>query len=156
MTEFYGDDDHFDSPIPEEILKIQKENDLLRRLNDIVLNAEELGIDAGTVRTVRDAVSEINNLRLRIFEIKLGFEGCCHACEPVAIQNDKLRSLLSHIPEDVMMRNVQLAMTNEQLLRERDQARITICEIKSLNYGGKISPIDYAELNKWDCYKEIE
>jgi hypothetical protein len=151
MTEFYGDDDHFDIPVPE-----YAKNDILARLNDLSVNAEQRGIDAGTLRTVHDAIKEITNLRLRIFEIKLGFEGCCHACEPVAEQNDKLRSMLNHLPEDVMMRNVQLAMTNEQLRRERDQARIMLCELKSLNYNGEISPIGYAELNKWDCYKEIQ
>jgi hypothetical protein len=46
-------------------------------------------------------------------------------------------------------------MTNEQLRKERDEARRMICEIKSLNYNGEISPIGYAQLNKWDCYGDI-
>jgi hypothetical protein len=39
MTQFYDDNHHFDSSIPEEILKIKKENYLLGKLNHIVLNA---------------------------------------------------------------------------------------------------------------------
>ena len=39
-----------------------------------------------------EAYAEIERLEARIKEIKNGFEGCCTACEPVAEQNNVLRS----------------------------------------------------------------
>ena len=42
----------------------------------------------------------------------------------------------------------------EQLRKERDEARREVCELKSHNFEEKISPKAYAELRKWDCYKE--
>lgn len=39
-------------------------------------------------------------------------------------------------------------------LRERDEARREVCELKSHNFEGKISPKAYAEMRKWDCFKE--
>jgi hypothetical protein len=39
-------------------------------------------------------------------------------------------------------------------LRERDEARKEVCELKSYNFEGKISPKAYAEMRKWDCFKE--
>jgi chorismate mutase len=39
-------------------------------------------------------------------------------------------------------------------LRERDEARREVCELKSLNFEGKITPKGYAEMRKWDCFKE--
>ena len=42
----------------------------------------------------------------------------------------------------------------ERLRKERDEARKEVCELKSYNFEGKISPKAYAEMRKWDCYKE--
>lgn len=37
---------------------------------------------------------------------------------------------------------------------ERDEARREVCELKSYNFESKITPKAYAELRKWDCFKE--
>lgn len=37
---------------------------------------------------------------------------------------------------------------------ERDEARREVCELKSYNFESKIAPKAYAELRKWDCFKE--
>ena len=42
----------------------------------------------------------------------------------------------------------------DELRAERDEARREVCELKSLNFEGKITPKGYAELRKWDCFKE--
>jgi hypothetical protein len=42
----------------------------------------------------------------------------------------------------------------DELRAERDEARREVCELKSLNFEGKITPKAYAELRKWDCFKE--
>jgi hypothetical protein len=42
----------------------------------------------------------------------------------------------------------------DTLRRERDEARRDVCELKSHNFAHKITPKGYAELRKWDCYKE--
>ena len=42
----------------------------------------------------------------------------------------------------------------ERLLYERDEARREVCELKSYNFKSKITPKAYAELRKWDCFKE--
>ena len=43
------------------------------------------------IRTMAEAYAEIVGLERRIEDIKNGFEGCCNACEPVGVMNEKLR-----------------------------------------------------------------
>lgn len=42
----------------------------------------------------------------------------------------------------------------DKLRAERDEARREVCELKSYNFESKITPKAYAELRKWDCFKE--
>jgi hypothetical protein len=42
----------------------------------------------------------------------------------------------------------------DELRAERDEARREVCELKSLNFEGKITPKAYAEMRKWDCFNE--
>jgi len=42
----------------------------------------------------------------------------------------------------------------DELRAERDEARREVCELKSYNFEDKITPKAYAELRKWDCFKE--
>ncbi len=56
--------------------------------------------------------------------------------------------------EDVLMRNQELMIIINRLTAERDEARREVCELKSHNFAHKITPKGYAELRKWDCYKE--
>jgi predicted nuclease with TOPRIM domain len=86
----YGDNDHGDMPVPQYALE----------------------------RELKDARREIKDLRTRLNEIKMGYEGCCHACEPVGAENCRLRELLNHTPEDILMRNQQLAIENEKMKRQ--------------------------------------
>jgi regulator of replication initiation timing len=83
----YGDNDHGDMPVPQYALE----------------------------RELKEARCVIMDLRRRLNEIKKGYEGCCHACEPVGAENCRLRELLNHTPEDILMRNQQLAIENERL-----------------------------------------
>jgi hypothetical protein len=43
---------------------------------------------------------ENKNLKQRLNDIKEGFEGCCYACEPVGMLNQKLEAQLKEIEED--------------------------------------------------------
>jgi hypothetical protein len=40
------------------------------------------------------------------------------------------------------------------LIKERDESRREVCELKSYNFEDKITPKAYSELRKWDCFKE--
>ena len=54
--------------------------------------------------------------------------------------------------------NEMIRSLNNQLvdaLRERDEARRDVCELKSHNFAHKITPKGYAELRKWDCFNEF-
>ena len=42
----------------------------------------------------------------------------------------------------------------DELRAECDEARREVCELKSLNFEGKITPKAYAEMRKWDCFEE--
>ena len=42
----------------------------------------------------------------------------------------------------------------DELRAERDEARREVCELKSLNFEGKITPKAYAEMRKWDCFNK--
>ena len=46
-----------------------------------------------------------------------------------------------------------LAQTIE-LRSERDEARREVCDLKTFNYDNTITSYRYADLRKWDCYKE--
>jgi len=64
---------------------------------------------------------------------KNGYEGGCHACEIVAVRN-------------------------QELLAERDEARREVCQIKGTvrwnHYFPHFGPKGYAENRGWDCYKK--
>ena len=60
---------------------------------------------------------------------------------------DMIRTLLV---EQKMIYDERIA----RLINERDEARRQVCDLKSFNYEQRISPEQYAELNKWDCYKD--
>jgi hypothetical protein len=42
----------------------------------------------------------------------------------------------------------------DELRAERNEARREVCQLKSINFEDKITPKAYAELRKWDCFKE--
>lgn len=46
------------------------------------------------------AEKEVDGLKQRLKDIKEGFEGCCYACEPVGMLNQKLEADLKAIYED--------------------------------------------------------
>jgi hypothetical protein len=41
-----------------------------------------------------------------------------------------------------------------QLRSERDEARREVCDLKTFNFDNTISAYRYADLRKWDCYKD--
>jgi hypothetical protein len=41
-----------------------------------------------------------------------------------------------------------------ELRAERDEARREVCDLKTFNFDNTISAYRYADLRKWDCYKE--
>jgi hypothetical protein len=99
-------------------------------------HSKRTDLPADVLRDIGEAYAEINRLtrdyhalKLRLEHIKEGFEGCCNACEPVGEMNKKLRE-------------------------ERDEARREVCDLKTFNYNNTITPYSYADLRKWDCYKE--
>ena len=81
-------------------------------------------------------VLENEALRQRIEDLKNGFEGCCHACEPVGEINKKLRD-------------------------ERDEARRAVCCMALPSNYKEWKPTDVdvtlkliADQQGWDCFKE--
>lgn len=60
---------------------------------------------------------------------------------------DMIRTVLV---EQKMMYEEQIA----KIIAERDDARQEVCELKSRNFERVITPQGYAELRKWDCFKE--
>jgi autonomous glycyl radical cofactor GrcA len=41
-----------------------------------------------------------------------------------------------------------------QLRSERDEARREVCDLKTFNCDNVITAYRYADLRKWDCYKD--
>jgi chromosome segregation ATPase len=106
------------------------------------------------------------DLEKKIAAIKEGYEGCCTACEPVALRNQELLKEVKDLTErHVHMSNIALGsradvhQTRHDLdkaNKERDEARRLACflraEIEStepLIYCRKV-----AEEYKWDCFKD--
>jgi hypothetical protein len=80
-------------------------------------------------------ILENEALRLHIEDLKNGFEGSCVACEPVALKN-------------------------RELLKERDEARREICQLKGTvrwnHYFPHFDPKGYAKNRGWDCHKDYK
>jgi len=58
---------------------------------------------------IDNAKSEIEELKQRIVDLKSGFEGCCYACEPVALLNVELETRIKELEScdvDVMKSQV--------------------------------------------------
>lgn len=72
------------------------------------------------------AIAEIKHLRMRVAELKNGFEGSCTACEPVAEMNKKL-------------------------VQERDEARWEVCGFHHLT--GFLAG-DYANSRGWNYFND--
>jgi hypothetical protein len=66
------------------------------------------------------------DLEKKIEAIKEGYEGCCTACEPVALLNRQLRE-------------------------ERDLARREVCRWEANHLSKTVT--ECARLNEWDCFK---
>ena len=66
------------------------------------------------------------DLEKKIAAIKEGYEGCCTACEPVALLNRQLRE-------------------------ERDLARREVCRWEANHLSKTVT--ECARLNEWDCFK---
>ncbi len=66
------------------------------------------------------------DLEKKIAAIKEGYEGCCTACEPVALLNRRLRE-------------------------ERDLARREVCRWEANHLSKTVT--ECARLNEWDCFK---
>jgi FtsZ-binding cell division protein ZapB len=180
---FVGDNDHGDMPVPE-YAREQAANDILNRINQIFSSADSHGLDKKVMDALGDARHEINSLRTRLYEIKLGYEGCCHACEPVGAENCRLRDMFQLFfgagddpeleediktsadevggssgigmePEDIMMRNQQLAEEVSRLKMERDQLRREVCHFACgdglYSYKG-MTPVEVAYFQGWTCF----
>ena len=106
-----------DSFEPEQIEILLRAADVIRQLDE----------------AVDSLIVERDNAYEQIDRYKQGFEGCCTACEPVALRN-------------------------QELLRERDEARRAVCfltvfdpEVSHLNYDD--SEREEARSRGWDCFK---
>ena len=80
-------------------------------------------LPTGIVALLSEAYAEIDRLERRLENVRNGFEGCCTTCEPVAI-------------------------LNQQLQRERDDARRMYCH----QMWDSQNPHDVARDLGWDCF----
>lgn len=93
---------------------------------------EKSSYEYHAVQTLRKLREERDRACQRLQDIKDGFEGCCPACETVAVKNDLLR-------------------------KERDQARREVCEARTdIGFSRPIVShlIEFAASRGWDCYEE--
>ena len=75
----------------DELKKQILEEQLFAKKNYLNLRAEY------DVFSIDDAKLEIEELKRRIKDIKSGFEGCCYACEPVALLNIGLEARIKEL-----------------------------------------------------------
>ena len=99
------------------------------------------------IKTLRE---DVVHLAYELNEIKGGFEGCCNACEPVGLMNKKLQEER----ETYFTAHDELLAQTIELRSERDEARREVCDLKTFNFDNTISAYRYADLRKWDCYKD--
>jgi hypothetical protein len=66
----------------------------------------------------------------------------------------RCHSKRTDLPPDVLRDISEAYVRLLNLEEERDEARQEVCSLKSLDRCCVISPKGYAELRKWDCFKE--
>jgi hypothetical protein len=116
---FVGDDDHWDAPIPEHA-----KNDIVFKLNTLLKEAGERGLDAGTVRGIVEAIQQINNLRNQLYE----------AISNSAIKNEELQEVRR-------MYCISMA-ENVEAYRRKDGQNV------------RCGPEDIAEMKGWNCFED--
>jgi hypothetical protein len=90
-------------------------------------------LPTGIVALLSEAYAEIVDQERRLENVRNGFEGCCTTCEPVAILNQKLQ-------------------------RERDEARRIACkneaEMNRMMFDNPkyADPAAIAEQRGWNCF----
>jgi chromosome segregation ATPase len=78
-----------------------KLNDMQREID--LLKEDLRRADCEYIETIKELTrieEENESLKERLESIKEGFEGCCYACEPVGLLNQKLEEQLKAIEED--------------------------------------------------------
>lgn len=71
---------------------------------------------------IDNAKLEIEELKQRIVELKSGFEGCCYACEPVALLNIELEAQVKESEScDVDLLKSQIASLHSVLSKNEEQ-----------------------------------
>lgn len=84
-------------------------------------------LPADVLRDIGEAYAKIVAFQRKLADIKQGFEGCCTACEPVGALNQQLR-------------------------KERDEARLEVCTLSS---NGSIDDASrQAKARGWDYLAE--
>jgi hypothetical protein len=116
---FVGDDDHWDAPIPEHA-----KNDIVFKLNTLLKETGERGLDAGTVRGIVEAIQEITVLRNRLYEADL---------------NSGLKD--EELQDTRRMYCVAMA-DNVQVYRRKDGQNV------------RCGPEDIAEMKGWNCFED--
>lgn len=130
---FVGDNDHGNTEVPEYV-RHYAATDALAQVNEVLAHDTEYCLNAHTVRALALARAEINTLRTRLYNIKLGHEGCCHTCEPVGAENLRVTA-------------------------ERDAARREICgaavstDPRWRNYSHEHACHEYARSRGWTLPK---
>jgi len=173
---FVGDNDHGDTPVPplSDLLwaeedKVRPEDDIVHFANGKIYFPNELN---EVVRTRDEARRELRKAETECSMLRV-------ECGVIAAERDEARRdvcSMMHMtgflggdyahskgwdcfkdghtgfsPEIQNFRDIFYGYKDE-LRAERDEARREVCELKSLNFEGKITPKGYAEMRKWDCF----
>ena len=59
----------------------------------------------------------------------------------------------THLIECLRFQLKDVTEEMERLRKERDEARREVCHLKTFNFDNTITAHGYADLRKWDCYK---
>jgi len=102
-----------------------------------------------------EAMQSLAALTKLVEGIRGGFEGCCHACEPVGAQNQILRKELDEALKKIdELQNVcgDSADRMVELRKERDEARREVCNL--IDAQSQLWCKDVAKNRGWGCFKE--
>jgi len=148
---FVGDNDHGDTPVPplsdllwaDRMDKVRPEDDIVHFANGKIYFPNELN----------EVVRERDEARRDVCSMMhmTGFLGGDYAHSKGWDCFKDGHTGFS--PEIQNFRDIFYGYKDE-LRAERDEARREVCEFKSLNFEGKITPKAYAQMRKWDCFNE--
>lgn len=138
----------------DEIERLRAERDEARRENEQLKRyANYCRPQSGSNHKLRSNIDRTDLPSDVIDDISYAYGEIMRIYKLLDDQTESTQKALQERETYFMAHDELLAQTIE-LRSERDEARREVCDLKTFNFDNTISAYRYADLRKWDCYKD--